>query len=162
MLCHLDQPGQDSIGIDLKHAGHGTDAHALRQRAHRPHQLLGRHALAMQRGAVGFLEIATTAGAMQLAPGTAAGMTVGAEIAEPHPALIRTVRIRAEMLRGIDLARPSPRGHDAGWRTTRQLGSMLVGLLTGGTGGLAGEARKRLWVAGALARWHDGLGGLVW
>src|SRR5439155_1342372 len=55
------------------------------------------------------------------------------------------------------LARPSPRGHDAGWRAPGRLGSVLVGLLTGGTGGLAGEARKRLRVAGALARWQDGL-----
>ena len=35
---------------------------------------------------------------------------------------------------------------------------MLVGLRTGGTGGLAGEARKRLRVAGALARWRHRLG----
>src|SRR6266571_5727871 len=94
---------------------------------------------------------------MQLAPGAAAGMTVSAEIAEPHPALIRTGRRRAEMLRGVHLARPSSRGHDAGWRATGRLGSVLVGLRTGGTGGLAGEARKRLRVAGALARWQDGL-----
>ena len=52
MLCHLDQPGENRVGIDLKHAGHGTDAQAFRQRAHRPHELLGRHALAMQRGAM--------------------------------------------------------------------------------------------------------------
>src|SRR6266446_690283 len=100
----------------------------------------------------GLLEVAATAGAMQLAPGATVGVTVGAEIAEPHPALIRTVRIRAEMLRGIHLARPSPRGHDAGWRATGWLGYVLVGLLTGGTRGPAGEARKRLQVTGALGR----------
>src|SRR5439155_17887003 len=104
----------------------------------------------MKDRAMGLLEVAATAGAMQLAPGAAAGMTIGAEIAEPHPALIRTVRIRAEMLRGIHLARPSPRGHDAGGRATGQLGYVLVGLLTGGTRGRAGEARKRLQVTGAL------------
>jgi hypothetical protein len=32
-----------------------------------------------------------------------------------------------------------------------------VGLLTGGTGGLVGETRKRLRVAGALARWQQRL-----
>src|SRR5881409_2794568 len=99
---------------------------------------------------------------MPLAPWSTAGMPIGAEIAEPHPALIRTVRIRAAMLRGVHLARPSPRGYDAGWRTTGQLGCVRVGLRTGGTGGRAGEARKWLRVAGALAPWHDGLGWLVW
>jgi hypothetical protein len=46
---------------------------------------------------------------------------------------------------------------------------MLVGLLTGGTGRLAGEARKRLWVAGTLGRRRQRVGGplipsgtLVW
>ena len=156
MLCHLDQPGEDRVGIDLKHAGHGPDA-----QAHRPHQLLGRHALAMQRGAMGLVEIAATAGAMQLAPGATVGVTVGTDIAEPHPALIRTVRIRAEMLRGIHLARPSPRGHDAEWRATGRLGSGLAGLLTGGTRGLVGEACKGSRVARALTRWRDGLGSPV-
>src|SRR3989442_12094170 len=84
-------------------------------------------------------------------------MTIGTEIAPSHPAAIVTVRIGAEMLRGLHLARPSPRGHDARWRATGRLGCVRVSLLTGGTGGLAGEARKRLWVAGALARGHDGL-----
>ena len=79
--------------------------------------------------------------------------SIGAEIAEPHPALIRTVRIRAEMPRGIHLARPSPRGHDAGWRATGWLGDVLVDLLTGGTGGLAGEARKGLGLTVALGQW---------
>src|SRR5882724_4577439 len=157
MLCHLDQPGQYRVGIDFEHAGDGTNAQPFRQGAHRPHQPLGHHTLAMQRRAVGLLEVAATAGAMQLAPGATVGVTVGAEIAEPHPALIRTGRIRAEMLRGLHLARPSPRGHDAGWRATGRLGCGRVSLLTGGTGGRAGEARKRLRVAGALARWQDGL-----
>src|SRR5438128_11093105 len=103
----------------------------------------------MKDRAMGLEEVALTTAAMQLAPGGATGMTIGAEIAEPHPALIRTVRIRAEMLRGIHLARPSPRGHDAGGRATRQQGYVLVGLLTGGTRGRAGEARTRLQVTGA-------------
>src|SRR5256884_3105672 len=116
----------------------------------------------MQRRAMGLLEIATTARAMQLAPQSTAGMTVGRDIAQAEPATIRTGGTGTEMLRGIHLARPSPRGHDAGWGATGRLGCVRVGLLTGGTGGLAGEARKRLWVAGALAQWHDGLGWLVW
>src|SRR2546421_6330221 len=113
--------------------------------------------LAMQRRPMGLLEVAATAGAMQLAPGTAVGVSVGTDIAEPYPAPIVAVGLGAEVERGVHLARPSPRGHDAGWRAPGRLGAVLVGLLTGGTGGLAGEARKRLRVAGALARWQDGL-----
>src|SRR5713101_3262558 len=116
----------------------------------------------MKDRAMGLEEVALTTAAMQLAPGGAAGMTIGAESTAPHPALIRTVRIRAEMLRGLHLARPSPRGHDAGWRAPGRVGCIRVGLFTGGTGGLAGETRKRLRIAGALARWQAGLGWLVW
>src|SRR6266581_8534769 len=66
--------------------------------------------------------------------------------------------MRAEMSRGIHLTRAAARGHHARWRATGLLGSVLVGLLTGGTGGLTGEARKRLRVAGALARRRQRLG----
>jgi hypothetical protein len=74
MIRYLDQPRQDGIGIDLKDAGYGTNAQALSQRAHRPHQKVDRHTLAMQRGAMGLLEIAITARAMQLPPGAPTGM----------------------------------------------------------------------------------------
>src|SRR5438128_6286307 len=101
---------------------------------------------------MGLLEVAATAAAMQLAPGAVVGVTVGTDIAEPDPAPIGTGRMRTEMLRGLHLAWPSPRGHEAGWRAPGRLGCVRVSLLTGGTGGRAGEARKRLRVAGALAR----------
>src|SRR6266849_2269268 len=111
----------------------------------------------MKDRAMGLEEVALTTAARQLAPGVAAGMTIGVEITEPHPALIRTIRMRAEMLRGIHLARPSPRGHDAGWQATGRLGGVRVGLLTGGTGGLAGEARKGCGLTVVLWQWAWGL-----
>src|SRR2546421_9920082 len=44
-LCNLTPPRFSvelpRVWVDLKHAGHGTDAQALRQPAHCPHQLLG-------------------------------------------------------------------------------------------------------------------------
>jgi hypothetical protein len=107
---------------------------------------------------MGLLAGAATAGALPRAPGATVGGTVGAELAEPHPALIRPVRRWADRLRGLPRARPSPRGYEAGWRATGRLGGVRVRLLPGGPGGLAGEARKRLGVAGALAPWPDGLG----
>src|SRR5437879_11482814 len=97
MVRHLDQPLQHGIGIDLKHPRHRADAQAFSQCAHRPYQLLGRHALTMQGRTVGLLEIAATAGAMQLAPWSTAGMPIGTEIAEPSPAPIGTVRMGAEV-----------------------------------------------------------------
>src|SRR3989442_11816503 len=112
----------------------------------------------MQWCAVGLLEIAPAARAMQLAPQSTAGMTVGRDIAQAEPAAIRTGGTGTEMVGGVDLARPSSRGSHAGWRATGRLGSVLVGLLTGGTRGLAGEARKQLRVAGALARRRQRLG----
>src|SRR2546426_86946 len=61
------------------------------------------------------------------------------------------------------------RGHDAGWRATGRLGDVLVGLLTGGTGGLAGEARKGCGLTVVLWPWAWGLrcrrthgGGVAW
>src|SRR6266581_184617 len=116
----------------------------------------------MQWCAVGLLEIAPAARAMQLAPQSTTGMTVGRDLAQAEPAAIRTGGTGTEMVGGVDLARPSSRGSHAGWRAPGRLGSVLVGLLTGGTGGLAGEARKRLRVAGTLARWRQRLGWLVW
>src|SRR2546426_7408959 len=109
----------------------------------------------------GLLERAITARALQLPPGATTGMPIGTDIAEPDPAPIGTVRMRAEMPRGVHVARPSPRRHDTGWRATGWLGYGLVGLLTGGTEGLAGEARKRLRVAGTLARRRQRFGWLL-
>src|SRR5438128_11572212 len=106
----------------------------------------------MQRGAMGLQHEVATGGAVQLPPGTATGMAIGTDIPAPHQAIIATVRIGAEVVRGVHLARAAARGYDAGWRATGRLGSVLVGLLTGGTRGLAGEARKRLQLTGALGR----------
>jgi len=158
MLCHLDQPGENRVGIDRKHAGHGTDAQTLRQRAHRPHQLLGRDALAMQRGAVGLLEIAPAAAAMQLAPWSTVGMPIGTDIAQPHPAPIGTGGLRAEMRRRVHLARAATRGDDAGWWGAGRLWTRHSCLRTGLAVGLVGEARKGLRDPRALTGWWYELG----
>ena len=110
MVGGLDQPRQHRVGIDLEHAGHGTDAQPFRQRAHRPHQQVGGDALAIQRRAVRLQEIALAGGAVPLAPGAAVGMAVGLEIAVPHPAIIGTVRMGAELGGGVDLSAGSPGG----------------------------------------------------
>src|SRR5712692_9323951 len=154
MLCHLDQPGQDRIGIDLEHPGHGADAQAFRQRAHGPHQPLGRHALAMQWRAMGLLEVAATAGAMQLAPGAAAGMTIGRDIAQAEPAAIRTVGIGTEMSGGVDLAPASARRDEAWGRGTRGLTGRRNRLCTGVAVGLTDKTWEGCGRHGACAGWR--------
>src|SRR5712691_11824442 len=120
----------------------------------------------MQQRAVRLEEIPLAYGAVPLPPGAATRMPVGTEVPPAYPAPIGAVGIRAEVERGVHLARPSPRGHDAGWWAPRRLGSVRVGLLTGGTGGLAGEARKGCgltvvlwqWAWGFRCRWTHGGG----
>jgi|SRR5262245_31258336 len=108
--------------------------------------------LAVKQGAVGFLEITTAAGAMQLSSGAAAGMTVGADIASPDPALVGTVRMRAEVPRGVHLVPAAPcRGDRRRWGQRELNHGRLGSLLTGGTGRLISEARKGFRLVGALA-----------
>src|SRR5713101_10115930 len=152
MIRYLDQPRQDGIGIDLEDTGDGADTQAFRQRAHRPHQLFGRDAFAMERRAVGLLEIALASRAVELPPGATTRMPVGTDIAEPYPAPIVTGGVRAEMLRGVHLARASPAGDDRQWGGRWQGLWSLDRLLTGRTGRLVEEARKGFRGAGALAR----------
>src|SRR5215468_5158441 len=97
MVSGFDQPLQHRVGLDLKHAGDRADAQAFRQRTHRPYQQVGRDALTMKQRAMGFLKIPFAGRAVQLAPGTATGMTSGLEIAQSYPAAIATVHIGTEM-----------------------------------------------------------------
>src|SRR5712691_4336631 len=105
----------------------------------------------------GLLEIATTARAIQLAPGSTAGMPIGTDIAQPHPAPIDTVRMGAEVRRRVHLARAAARRHDAWWRSCGGLRARGGGVLTGVAVRLAGEARKGFRLAAVLAPWWRGL-----
>src|SRR5262249_27449618 len=107
---------------------------------------------------MGLLEVAATAGAMQLAPGAAVGVTVGTDIAEPHPAPIGTGGLRAELQRRVHLARAATRGDDAGWWGAGRLGAWHSGLRAGLAVGLVGEARKGLRDPRALTGWWHELG----
>src|SRR5439155_6865279 len=111
----------------------------------------------MPQRAVRLEEIPLAYGAVPLPPGAATRMPVGTEVPPAYPAPIGAVGIGAEVERGVHLARPSPRAHDAGWWAPRRLGSVRVGLHTGGTGGLAGEARKGWGLTVVLWQWARGL-----
>ena len=97
LLRGLHPPLQHRVRVHLEHPGDRADAQAFHQRAHRPYQQVGRDALAMKQRAMGFLKIPFAGGAVPLAPGTATGMTIGLEIAQPSPAAIATVRIGTAM-----------------------------------------------------------------
>src|SRR4029450_11573377 len=107
------------------------DAQPLGQAGDDPHDELDRGAFAMKERAKGFEKIAATGDAQQLPPGTATGMAIGTEIAPADPASIGTVRGRAKVHRGVNLAAAPPRGHHAGWWECGRLWARVAAVLTG-------------------------------
>src|SRR6266849_10982049 len=104
----------------------------------------------MEQRAVCLQKVPVTGGAVQLAPGAAAGMPVGTEIAPAHPAPIGAVWMRAEMPRGVHLARASSCGGHAGWWCAGGLRVRRGCLRTGLAVGLVREARKGFGARGCL------------
>src|SRR3989442_13437271 len=111
----------------------------------------------MQERAEGLQKVAATGDAQQLPPGTAIGMAIRAEVAPSHPSPIGTVRIRAKVRRGVDLAAAPSRRHEAWWRSCGGLRAGSGGVLTGVAVRLAGEARKGCGRTVALGPWAWGL-----
>src|SRR6266571_9183319 len=105
----------------------------------------------MEDRTVVFGEIPLARGALELAPGAAMGMAIGAQIAQPQPAAIATALMGAKVLRGIHGARPAVRrGHRLGWRRRGLVG--LCGFsLTQGALRLLGQASKRFGRGGVFA-----------
>src|SRR5262245_22853923 len=99
-------------------------------------------------------KIPLTRGALELAPGTAMGMAIGAQIAQSQPAAIATAPMGAKVLRGVHGARPAVRrGHRLGWGRRRHVGLGSLMLAQGALRPL-GQAGKRLGCLGARAsRW---------
>src|SRR5882724_10295858 len=85
-------------------------------------------------------------------------MAIGAEIAPADPSPIGTVRVRAEMGGGVDLAASPPRGHEARGRGVGCLRAEVAGVLTGIAVRLGGEPRKGCALTMALWPWGCGLG----
>jgi len=95
---------------------------------------------------------------MQLAPRSIAGVTMGAEVAQPHPAPIGTGGMRAEVQRGVHLAPAVTRGDQAGWRTTGALGRLFLGVLTGNTQRRVSETHKGFGLSGTFLVCPGGCG----
>ena len=56
----------------------------------------------MKDRAVGFVEISVAGDTLQLPPGLAPGMPIGAEVAASEPAVVGTIRSRTEVRLGVD------------------------------------------------------------
>src|SRR5262249_41401470 len=143
LLRRLHEPVQHGVRVHLEHPRGASDAHALSQTRDDPYDEVNRHTLTVKERAEALEKIAATGDTQQLPPGAAIGMTIGVEIAPAHPAAIGTVRVRAEVRRGVDLGAAPPRGHDAGWRSGRGLRMGGASVLTGVAVRLCEEACKR-------------------
>jgi len=157
LVSGLDQPLQDGIGIDLEHPRRAPDAQAFGQARDDPYNEVRRGPLPVKDGAEGLQKVAVTDDAQQLAPGTATGMAVGTEVTQPEPAAIATVRVRAEVGRGVDLTTASARHDDAWWWSGGGSRAGIGGVRTGVAGRFVGESCKGLGLTRALGPWRWGL-----
>jgi hypothetical protein len=82
-----------------------------------------RRAFAVENRAFGLIKISLTRHTLKLPPGLAAGMTVGADIAKPEPAMIRAIGIGTKMPSRIDGALAAPGEDDRRRRRTRGFGA---------------------------------------
>jgi hypothetical protein len=62
----------------------------------------------MKHRAVRLIKVAVARDTLQLPPGLAPGMTIGADVTAAEPAAVRTIRSGTEMPRGVDSASASP------------------------------------------------------
>jgi len=115
------------------------------------HDQLRRRLFAMEDRAVRLQKVAVAPEAVQLPPGTATGMTVGAQIAQPQPPPVVTARMRTKVLRGVnDAWAPVGRGHGVGRRSRGRLSLRSV-VLTQDTMGFLCQPLKRFRLVGAGA-----------
>jgi hypothetical protein len=111
----------------------------------------------MEEGAMGLQKVALTRDTVELAPGAATGMTVGAKIPQPEPALIVTIAVRTKVPGRVDLTgTPVGRCHGIRRYRRRRFGRRGV-LFTQGAMGLVGEALEWFGLVGARALGCEGL-----
>ena len=94
MLRGFDQPRQHGVWVYLEYASDRSNTEAFSQGSHDVYDELGWHVLAMQRGAVGLLEILAARETLELAPRPTPRMAVGANIAASHPTIVGTRFLR--------------------------------------------------------------------
>src|SRR5262249_44052925 len=101
-----------------------------------------RGAFAMKDRAVGFVEVSVAGDTLQLPPGTASGMPIGAEVAASEPAMVGTIRGRTEVRLGVDSPLASAGEADEGRGYVRRFGACCGPLFTGVTKQIMDESSK--------------------
>ena len=107
MIRYRDQPGEHRIRVHFEHPRGAPDPQAFGQARDDAYDEIDRHALSMQEGAMGFLEITVAGHTLELPPRLAPRVTVGTEVAPACPAVIRAILIGTELLLGVDGPRAS-------------------------------------------------------
>src|SRR5262245_39333303 len=97
MLRRFHQPVERRVWSDLKDSSGSPNAQTLRQAGEHAHDEFDLGLFAMEDGTGCFQKVALTCRAVDLAPGAATGMTVGAEIPQPEPAPIGTIAVRTKV-----------------------------------------------------------------
>jgi hypothetical protein len=111
------QPVEDGIGIDFEDPRRASDAQPFGQAGDDVHDELGRGAFAMENRAVGLIEVPLARHTLQLPPGLAARMPIGADVAPAEPPVIGAILLRTEVPRGVDRASASSsEDHHRRWR----------------------------------------------
>src|SRR5262249_19086207 len=113
----------------------------------------------MKQRAVGLIKIAVARHTLQLPPGLATRVPIGADIAAAEPAVIGTIMIRTEMPRGVDsaLAPPGEAHHRRG--RAGGIGTRIDSLLTRFAERFVDIARERFGLFGTFASgfaWIEG------
>ena len=157
LLGRFAQPLQHRGGSNLEDASRGTDPQSFSQTGHNPHDALHCGLFAVEKRAVGLEKVTLARRAVELAPGAAARMAMGAQIAQTAPASVVTTGMRTAMARGIDLTGPPIRwGHGIGRHRRRRVGRHGVAF-TQGAMGLVRQALEGFGLVGAVACGLKGL-----
>jgi len=80
LLGRCDQPVQDRLGIALEDPSRGADTETFSSTRQDPYNQLHRGLFAVEDRAMSLQKVSLTRGTVELAPGAATGMTVGAQI----------------------------------------------------------------------------------
>lgn len=113
----------------------------------------------MKYRAVGFVEVALTGDTLQLPPGLATGMSIGADIAAAQPAMVGTIRLWTEVRVGVDSPSATPGATDDRRWEARRLGLRIGSLCTGCAQRFVEESGEEFGLFSASASALTGLGG---
>ena len=152
---------QHGSGIALEDSGCGADTETFSSTRQDPYDQLDCSLFAVENRAMGLQKVSLTRGTVQLAPGAAARMPVGAQIPQPEPAPIVTIAVRTKVPGGVNLTgAPVRRCHGVGRYWRWWFGIRRVSC-TQGTLRLVGQALEGLGFVGAGSLGLEGLG-LSW